>query len=133
MKYIASLFSILLITMMSSPLLEQTPTVIQWLSISGQGAQGVTVLVRVTETDGVTPVTSNSGFTVQLCTYGMTYCMDYCAGNVNASGQGSCTLDVNVPPGEYMLLLHYSGSDVDAPSEFKQPVAGDGGGGISPV
>jgi len=130
MKSITGLFLFLALGLATSSLKAQTATQVDLLSFSGAGAQGVTFLYRVTDLNGA--AVTAGGVEIRLCQWNAPdTCMDYCGGSVNASGQGSCKMDVNVSPGEYWLIVDYGGTPQYAPSEFRRQVAGDGGGGIS--
>jgi hypothetical protein len=130
MKSITALFLFLALGLATSSLKAQTPTNIDLLSFSGAGAEGVTFSYRVTDLTGAS-VTSG-GVEIRLCQdMSGSICFDFCGGNLNAGGQGSCTMDVNVSPGQYWLFVDYGGTTQYAPSEFRRTVVGDGGGGIS--
>lgn len=116
---------------------QQISTVISFASIPSGPSPHIGTIVK--ESDYITPVTSGS-VTVELCSYTLggqppSYCFSSCTANVNNGGRSSCLLDLPISPGEYTLFAFYSegGGSTYQNSEVRQNVAGDFGGGISPI
>lgn len=111
---------------------QQVATEINFGSILGGPDPNIPVYIRTVEGNTVVPEGTVS---IRLCSFQYPdSCFDSCSANVDAGGDASCHLNVNVPPGEYMLETdYYDTGGTYEHSETRQPVAGDEGGGISPV
>jgi hypothetical protein len=116
---------------------QQIPTTIIFNSIPGGPFPEISTTVY--QTDNLTGVSVGS-VTVELCTYTLggqppSSCFGSCSSILGNDGSASCHLNLSISPGEYTLFAIYDegGGFIYQNSEVRQNVAGDFGGGISPI